>query len=144
MGNSRTDLLEQTGRWRRPSWRGPWPAVALGLLCFLNTLPHDFTYDDLLLVKATRLDRLPELLWTDWWKLATHPDDLSPKRDRLYRPLTLLTFAGQHALHGHHPLGYHAVNVLLHGGACLLVWLLARRLTRDDAVAGLKIGRAHV
>ncbi|MEW6197617.1 MAG: tetratricopeptide repeat protein [Planctomycetota bacterium] len=146
MGSSESAKSERTDRGRPSPWRGPWPAVVLAALCYANTIPNDFTYDDLALVKVARAERFKELFWTDWWKLASAPDDLNPKRDRLYRPLTLLTFAAQHALHGLHPAGYHVGNVLLHVVATFLVWSLARRLiyppeagrtARDDALAAL-------
>jgi len=47
-----------------------------------------------------------------------------------YRPLTTLSYALNHALHGRWPPGFHAVNVLLHAAASLLVLALARRLAR--------------
>ncbi len=122
-------------------WRGPWPAVLLALLCYSTSLPNGLTYDD----RALILDnpRLADLrdwraVWlSDWWQLVQSEDEVNSQRDRLYRPLTLLTFALNYAVHGHQPAGYHVVNVLLHAGVCLLVYRFARRVVNDAAVAAL-------
>ena len=37
-----------------------------------------------------------------------------------YRPLTVLTFRWNFALHGLHPWGYHLFNVILHGFVSVL------------------------
>ncbi len=124
-----------------PLLRSPLPAVLLGLLCFLNSLGHDFTYDDRhLIVDNPRIRRLDDGrgIWlSDWWQPATGPSESAPRRDRLYRPLTLFTFALNYALAGLQPVGYHAANLLLHALACGLVWQLGRRLTASPAVAGI-------
>lgn len=48
--------------------------------------------------------------------------------DGNYIPLTFLSFAANYSLHGLHPAGYHATNILLHGVNAVLVFLLLRRL----------------
>lgn len=130
----------------RPSgWRGflsgPWLAPLLGLLCFAGTLTNDFTYDDRFLVLHNqRIRHLADLhaLWlSDWWKLVDGYPEANPQRDRLYRPITLFTFALNYAVHGYHPVGYHLVNVLLHAAVCWLVWHLGQRLIGDRRVATL-------
>ena len=52
-----------------------------------------------------------------------------------YRPVTVLTYALDHALFGFEPWGYHLTNVLLHALTSLLVFLLARRVIRSDRAA---------
>jgi len=121
-----------------------WPAVAvlLGLLCFANSLSNDFTYDDNSIVRANpriqSLANFREIWLTDWWRERGEDEPLAdPARDRLYRPLTLFSFALNYALHQARPLGYHVANVLLHAAVCLLVWSFARRLFEDEAIAGV-------
>src|SRR5215471_7010191 len=46
-----------------------------------------------------------------------------------------VAIAGEHALFGLSPVGYHVVNLLLHGLNTLAVWALALRLTRDQRTA---------
>lgn len=145
----------------------PWPAVLLGALVFLNTLGNQFTYDDVAIIRDNPVIESPmnlrEIWLSDWWgPFAQMEADLdNPRRDRLYRPLTLFTFALNHALHGRAPAGYHLANLLLHALMCGMVWLLVVRLFEDrvlataaalvfavhpvhsEAVAGI-VGRAEV
>lgn len=120
---------------------GPWAAGLLGCVCFLSSLPNGLTYDDVGLIQHNaRIEALTDWrgIWlSDWWRVELTLDGPAADRDRLYRPLTVFSFALNYAVHGRTPFGYHLVNVLLHGGVCMLVWHLTRRLLRDDAVAGV-------
>lgn len=108
---------------------GPWLPTLMGALCLANSLSNRFAYDDHpLIVDNPRIQALTNLrdIWlSDWWYPAQGSSQADPQRDRLYRPLTLFTFALNHAVHELHPTGYHLVNVLLHAATCLLVWHLA-------------------
>lgn len=117
----------------------PWLAALLGILVFLPTLGNQFAYDDIPLVASNPNIRDPgnwHAIWlSDWWNFPR--DDGSPAqpgRDRLYRPLTLFTFALNYAVGGLNPVGFHLVNVALHAIATMLVWNLARRWF-DGAIA---------
>lgn len=48
--------------------------------------------------------------------------------DGNYIPLTLLSFAFNHALHGLQPIGFHATNLVLHALNAVLVLLLLRKM----------------
>ncbi|MGE0481954.1 MAG: hypothetical protein AB7Q17_15945, partial [Phycisphaerae bacterium] len=121
----------------------PWLAALVGACCYLNTLSHGFTYDDGPIVQRNPVIRSlanAEAIWlSDWWGAATRAElDLDdPRRDRLYRPLTLFTFALQYALHGLAPAGFHAVNVALHALCAALVVAFVRRLLDDRVVAAV-------
>ena len=52
----------------------------------------------------------------------------SPESHKSYRPLTVLTFRWNRQLHGMDPLGFHVVNVLLHGLVSVLFHLVLRRV----------------
>ncbi len=118
-----------------------WPALALGLLCYVTTLGHGFNYDDIPMVEQNpRIRALGEVqsIWlSDWWRAPEGPGRApsDPSRDLLYRPLTLFSFACNHALHGLRPFGFHLVNVLLHAATCGLVWRFAHRLLGDRLIA---------
>jgi hypothetical protein len=111
----------------------------LGLACFASSATNQFAYDDQpLIVDNPRIRNLTDFraLWlSDWWKLAESGPESNPRRDRLYRPLTLFSLALNYAVHGYRPLGYHVANIALHAAVCLLVWQFARRLVQDEAVA---------
>ncbi|MGD8452599.1 MAG: tetratricopeptide repeat protein [Phycisphaerae bacterium] len=122
-----------------PGW-GAWLAAGLGVLCFLNSLGNDFTYDDMPIVRdnpRTRsLANVREIWLSDWWQPQDAQDAVAHRhRDRLYRPLSMYSFAVNYAIGGRDPFGYHATNILLHAAACVLVWRLARRLVGDTTIA---------
>lgn len=113
--------------------------VSAALACYMSSLPNGLVLDDKEIVRDN-VNIRSVLDWrrvwlSEWWALrgaqAEQPD---PARDRLYRPLTVFTFALNYALDPPaadgrpRPRGFHAVNVLLHAAVSLLVWRLARRL----------------
>jgi len=126
----------------------PWPAPVLALLCFANTLSNDFVYDDQYIVvhnpRITTLAKPADIWLSDWWYPLQGGSESDPLRDRLYRPLTLFSFALDYAADrlvggpgGPRPFGFHLTNILLHALASLLVWHLAYRLAGNRAVAAL-------
>lgn len=86
----------------------------LALLVDLNSLPGTFIADDIAVVvrnpRVAELD-LGAIFGTDYWG--------EPGRDRLYRPLTILSFALNRLAFGPGPLSFHLANVLLHAGVTL-------------------------
>jgi Flp pilus assembly protein TadD len=128
------------GRWQRFAL-SPWLPALLAVLCFANSIPNDFAYDDRALVldnpRITSLANVRAIWLSDWWKLVENEAEANPQRDRLYRPLTLFSFALNYAVHGYRPAGYHAVNILLHAAVCLLVWHFARRWSGEAAIASI-------
>lgn len=121
---------------------GPWPAVVLALACYANSLSNGFVYDDNSVIVAnpriTSLTNFRDIWLRDWWfDQSLRPELQAPGRDRLYRPLTMYSFAVNYAIGGLRPFGYHVFNVLLHAAACGLLWHWLRRLTGRDAIAAL-------
>lgn len=118
----------------------PWPGVLLALLVYANSLGNDFTYDDNSIIRANprirSLTQFHEIWLKDWWADPTEETPLlDPARDRLYRPLTLYSFALNYAVGGLNPLGYHAVNLALHALVSGLVFAFTRRWLGDPRVA---------
>jgi Tfp pilus assembly protein PilF len=141
MGPPESNPTAPAAGWLRRGLLSPWPAVVLGLLCFLTCVGNDFAYDDVpLIVDNPRIRNAADFrsIWlSDWWYPLEGTTHANPKRDRLYRPLTLQSFALDYAAHGRNPRGYHLANVGLHAAVCLLAWHFARRMTGDAAVASL-------
>ncbi|CAL8077672.1 unnamed protein product [Orchesella dallaii] len=108
---------------------------------YLNSLPGDFVHDDLSAIKTNSDVKGQTPIWriflNDFWG--------KPMADRTshksYRPFTILTFRLNVLLHDLDPMGFHLLNVALHGLAsaifvkmCLEV---ARVTTTCAFIAGL-------
>jgi hypothetical protein len=115
--------------------------LALGV--FANSLFNDFVYDDVGVIATNpRLDRpwdLKAIFSTDYWgeKLTD---------SKLYRPLTILSFAVDCALFGKDPpTGIHAMNILANAAIAVLVYALVRRLwgRRDLALITAALYAIH-
>ena len=124
----------------------PWLPAVIGALCFANIIiffvffGKSFVYDDTYIVRDNpRLHNLADFraIWlSDWWHPQGQQAALpNPNRDRLYRPLTLFTYAVNYAVGGLWPAGFHLVNVALHALVCVLVWHFAQRLFGDAALS---------
>lgn len=119
-----------------------WPGAALVCVLvvavYFNTLKAEFTLDDVPIVQEnaliTDLGNLPKFFTTNYWGENPKNPDKS-----LYRPLTVLSYALNYAIHGLEPAGYHLVNMLLHAAVSLLLYLLVLRLI-DDVLTALIAG----
>ncbi|SNB46649.1 tetratricopeptide repeat protein [Geobacter sp. DSM 9736] len=109
--------------------------IILGcLLVFSRTIWMDFVYDDIELLKER------SSLWNDdVFKVAfgSAGATLLGNATPYYRPLLTLSLALDHRLWGVNPAGFHLVNVLLHLGATLIVFFIARRLWQNTGAATL-------
>src|SRR5262249_52690756 len=85
----------------------------------LPALGGGFIWDDDFYVTANPTLRTAEGLGRIWLEPGSTPQ---------YYPLVFTTFWVEYHLWGLHPLGYHLVNVLLHGCNGILLWLVLRRL----------------
>ncbi|MDB5304289.1 MAG: hypothetical protein JWM97_1838, partial [Phycisphaerales bacterium] len=85
-----------------------------------------FIYDDAwVILKNWRVTH-------DWGKIWTTPYALRGP-DRLWRPLTLLTFAIEYRIHGATAWPYHLINIVLHAGVSVAVVALGRKLAGPRA-----------
>jgi len=113
---------------RFPSIR-PSPGLvvaALGVAAFLVTLGHGFAFDDdIVLLKNRWLGQG----WSGLADLLLHTEWAGGGLEvPVWRPLTALTYALDHAISGFSPWSWHLTNVGLHALASWLVWRLARSL----------------
>ncbi|MFM7291867.1 MAG: hypothetical protein ACKO6B_11630, partial [Planctomycetia bacterium] len=102
-------------------WLAPLFVVGCTLAAFLNSLDGEFLMDDY----AEILDNpRMESLWPPW-RVMLEGNELPS------RPLPYLTFAIDHAIWGKRAFGYHLTNLVIHVGAALALFFLARTTLRS-------------
>jgi tetratricopeptide (TPR) repeat protein len=92
---------------------------ALVVFAYVPAVQCGFIWDDDDYVTQNAVLRSANGLWRIWFE---------PRATPQYYPLVHTTFWIEYHLWGLAPAGYHLVNVLLHAGNALLVWLVLRRL----------------
>ncbi|GIY00468.1 protein O-mannosyl-transferase Tmtc3 [Caerostris darwini] len=96
--------------------------VALVVLCYKNSLKCSLVFDDLAAIRDNRDLRphtpLINIFRNDFWGTPLAKE----QSHKSYRPLTVLSFRLNYAVHELEPLGYHALNVLLHACVCILFY----------------------
>ena len=114
-------------------------ACLVSLSCYLNGLRGELVHDDIFAVRDNQDLRpsspISNLLVDDFWGEPMS----SPTSHKSYRPLTVLSFRINYALHGLEPWGYHVINILLHGAATALFGAVCR-----EVVFGRKKGEGLV
>lgn len=109
----------------------------LAFLLYGNTLMNGYAIDD----SVTNLDNkfvakgfagIPDILSHDTFTGKTGKKLVIVAGSR-YRPLSVVTFAMEHAIFGYNPMVGHLVNLLLYGlTGCLIFLLLSRLLRKHD------------
>ena len=100
----------------------------ISFACYLNRLSGELVHDDIFAVRDNQDLRsstpIVQLLRDDFWGDPMR----SAVSHKSYRPLTVLTFRINYALHELQPWSYHGINVLLHGVATILFGTVCRKL----------------
>lgn len=95
-----------------------------------NILPNGFVMDDFFHIHENSWIKFarftPEIFTTSFW-------GVDGGKTSFYRPLIYMFFMAAYHLFGLQAWGYHLLNILLHGGASVLVFLLAERFLRSSA-----------
>ena len=106
-----------------PVWKRDWfwgvLLIAGTLAAYWPALHAGFIWDDDAYVTENRAVQAADGLKAIW---------LKPEASPQYYPLVFTSFWLEYHLWGLKPLGYHLVNVLLHGANAVLVWLVLRRM----------------
>jgi len=107
--------------------------AVLVLLCYAGTLRAGFVYDDHLMIEenvSIRSIRNVPLFFTD-------PAHTSGAKifEQIYRPLRTTAYALQYRAWGLNPVGYHAVNVIIHLFNAFLVFLFLSHIVSARATA---------
>nr|XP_011733216.1 transmembrane and TPR repeat-containing protein 4 isoform X1 [Macaca nemestrina] len=102
-----------------------WAKLVVGLVaivCFARSYDGDFVFDDSEAIVNNK-DLQAETPLGDLWHHDFWGSRLSSNTShKSYRPLTVLTFRINYYLSGgFHPVGFHVVNILLHGGISVLM-----------------------
>jgi protein O-mannosyl-transferase len=107
------------------------------------------------IVVLTLVAYLPALnagfIWDDDSHLTQNPCIIGPlgfneiwtSSHAYYYPLVLTTFWLLHKFVGLNPLPYHLLNVLMHGGAAVLLWQVLRQLNVRGAWLGAALWALH-
>jgi hypothetical protein len=117
----------------------PAAAFVVALAAYANSLPGDFVWDDVYLVRdnasLASLADVPALFTGAWGERLADPA-LRAQNNGFYRPVALASYAVNRALTGPGPFGFRLVNVLLFGAVSALVaGLLLRVLVSPLAAA---------
>lgn len=116
-------------------WILPASVAVLTVVCFLPTLSGSFLNwdDNVNFLENTAYQGFgpAEIRWAWTSVLFGH-----------YIPLTRLTWSVNYVLGGMDPRGYHLVNLLLHAGNALLVYVVARRLMAAADAGGAQQTRS--
>jgi tetratricopeptide (TPR) repeat protein len=133
VGRPTGNLLRRqlSGHWR---WMPGWLLIAATFLAYQPAWHAGFIWDDDRYVTENPLLTAPDGLQQIWF---------SAHRQSQYFPLVYTTFKLERGLWGLNPVGYHLVNVLLHGLNALLVWILLRRLVIPGAWLGAALWALH-
>lgn len=109
---------------RKAGWLAGVLLFALVVAAHLPATGNGFIWDDDSYLTENPIVQSPGGLRTIW---------IEPLASPQYYPLVFSTFWLEHRLWGLEPAGYHWVNVLLHAGTSVLVWMALLRLSVPGA-----------
>jgi len=108
--------------------------LAAVLACYNGALGGDFVWDDEYIVVRNPLVRAPLLSFEVFRQDIINSGFVDTI---YYRPVQILSYALDHRIWGTRPFGFHLTGILLHFLNGLLVLVLTRKLTGDQAVSFL-------
>jgi tetratricopeptide (TPR) repeat protein len=101
----------------------------ISFAAYFNTLSHGFVYDDKMQVVENHWIKdskyIGEIFSTNNWGFQ------GKKISNYYRPFMYMVFMLNYRVSGLNPLTFHGMNVLLHAGVSILVFLLGETLFRE-------------
>jgi tetratricopeptide (TPR) repeat protein len=119
-----------------PRWLSIGLIVLVTALAFARTLGGELVYDDHLLISRNPLiadlGRIGELFSSSYWDFL---DPQTAQHVGYYRPLSMLALTLVYHAADAAPLGFHAASIILHAGAALGAWAVARRLFSSERTA---------
>lgn len=106
----------------------------LTTVAYIPALSAGFIWDDTMYVSENPSLRSLQGLWNIWFVLGETPQ---------YYPLVFTTFWIEHQIWDANPMGYHVVNILLHGCVACLLWIALRRLSVPGAWVAAAVFALH-
>ncbi len=111
--------------------------VALSLLLYGNTLTHQYTQDDAIVIYKNSfvqqgLSGIPDILRTDTFHGFFNEAKEGLVTGGRYRPLSLIMFSIGWELFGENPLIGHFMNILLYTFLCICIFLLLELLLKNN------------
>ena len=108
--------------------------VAATLVAHSRSVGNGFIWDDDFYVWNNPTLKTLGGIFDIWFRPLSIPQ---------YYPLVHTTYWLEYRLWGDHPAGYHVVNVLLHAGNAVLLWVVLRRLDVPAAWLGALLFAVH-
>lgn len=110
-----------------------WLLAAIALIVYANTLKNDFAYDDFLVIKENTfihkgLAGIPDILTTPYHK------GFNNAATELYRPISLVVFAGIYHFFGANPFIFHLLNLVVFAGCVVALFVFLHRLFKMNNV----------
>jgi tetratricopeptide (TPR) repeat protein len=107
--------------------------VIAAVVVYVNAIGNEFVLDDTRIirdnVRIRSLANIPGLFASSYWGTAG--------TQGLYRPLVLVSYAANYAVHGLSTAGYTIVNIVLHAGVSLLLFVLVRGIGGSLLASGV-------
>ncbi len=132
-GGLTLSLPDEPGSRDRYLWAGV--LLILTLVAYVPAIRGGFVWDDDRYVTNNRALRNLEGLQQIWFE----PQKVTPQ----YYPLTHTTNWIEYQLWELNPLGYHLVNVVLHAGSAVLIWVILRMLRVPGAWLAAAVWALH-
>ena len=115
-------------------WWGAAAILVIVTVAYVPAIRSDYIWDDDSYVTENPTLQTLDGLGRIWFEIGATPQ---------YYPLVFTTFWIEYRFWQLEPLGYHLVNVLLHGLSAVVLWLILRRLSVPGAWLAAAVFALH-
>ncbi len=109
--------------------------LAVTFCIYIPSLSGEFVIDDVIFIQDNPYIKDIRQVSRYFTKGLWENSALEVNTEAMYRPMNLAPFLLGHALWGAHPVGYHALLLLLHLANICLVYVLVHTLTKSSIAA---------
>ncbi len=111
-------------------------SLGISIFLYVNTIPGDFVYDDLVVTEQSELRS-----WSGLWRVWSQPYVSGNQESGVWRPVTMTSFLVHFSGIGETPQSFHVSNIVLNGLVVYCVYLLLLTLkfphTQALLIAGI-------